>query len=95
MAERLDLTALYHPDPRTAADLSVSKIILDWDGQGLIIVVGKGDVRREFAYNGAQAVTLMTAINKANLTVKSLQRRILEQLVSDGKLVGTISGAPD
>lgn len=42
------------------------------------------------------ALGLILALNKANLAIKSLQRRILEKLLADGKLVvGTITGTPD
>ena len=45
---------------------------------------------------GEPATVMMTALNKADLTVNSLQKRILEQLVSDGKLApGTVTGTPD
>jgi hypothetical protein len=38
----------------------------------------------------------MIALNKVNLSTKSLHRRIIEQLQADGLLgTGTISGAPD
>ena len=42
------------------------------------------------------ATNLMIALNKADLSVKSLQRRIIERLVADGKLpVGTVEGTPE
>ncbi len=37
----------------------------------------------------------MVALNTANLSIKSPQRRILERLVADGKLTGSIAGTPD
>lgn len=46
-------------------------------------------------YSDAQADTLLIALNKANLSIKSLERRVTEQCQSDGKLgAGTISGVP-
>lgn len=45
-------------------------------------------------YEGATATTLMLALNKTDLSVQSLQRRILARLIADGKLAGTISGSP-
>ena len=42
------------------------------------------------------ALAQIVALNKANLSVKSLQRRIIEKLMADGKLAaGAIGGAPD
>ena len=42
-----------------------------------------------------QATVLMRALNKADLSTNSLQKRIMERLVTDGVLTGTISGTPD
>lgn len=47
------------------------------------------------SYEGTEARNLMRVLNKADLTVKSEQRRIMEKAVADGKLSGTISGTPD
>lgn len=42
------------------------------------------------------ALALILALNKANLSVKSLQKRIMERLLTDQKLAaGSIGGAPD
>lgn len=43
--------------------------------------------------DAAQTVTLINALNTANLSTKSLRRRILERLQADGHLgAGTFSG---
>jgi hypothetical protein len=44
---------------------------------------------------GSTAKSRMVALNKVNLSVKSLERRILEFAVTDGILAGAISGSPD
>ena len=45
---------------------------------------------------GENATALMRALNKANLSTKSLNRRVIEKGLVDGKWApGTISGAPD
>jgi len=75
----------------------VLKLVLDWGGANIKVFVKDplGDVRR-LNYFGAQATTLMTQLNKANLSTQSLHSRILSQLVTDGKLpAGTVTGAPD
>jgi hypothetical protein len=41
------------------------------------------------------AVTDMIALNKANLSTTSLQRRVMNRLTALGRLSGTISGTPD
>lgn len=45
-------------------------------------------------YTGPIAMNLMIALNKANLTIQSLQQRIFTQLLADGKIPpGTQSGS--
>lgn len=60
-----------------------------------IRLIGEYGRRREYFYTDTQADSLILALNRANLGVKSAERRILEQLIADGKEVGTITGAPD
>ena len=44
---------------------------------------------------GDDAATLIRALNKANLSTKSLERRALEHLVSEGKIpAAAITGVP-
>lgn len=38
--------------------------------------------------------SLIISLNKANLSTTSLERRIINQLVSSGYLAGTVSGTP-
>lgn len=77
------------------SQFTVSKLVLDWTAQALIIVIRTADTSLWFSYNGIEATTLMRQLNTIDLSVKSLHRRILEKLISDGKLSGTISGVPD
>ena len=75
----------------------VLKLVLNWGGASINVVVKDplGDLLR-FTYAGATATSLMTALNKANLSTQSLHSRILSQLVTDGKLpAGTVTGTPD
>lgn len=44
-------------------------------------------------YNGAIAQSLMIALNKANLTTRSLNQRVLDRLILDGKIAGTVTGS--
>lgn len=39
--------------------------------------------------------TLLTALNKANLTTNSLMKRVFTQLIADGHIVGTVTGTPE
>lgn len=61
---------------------------------GTAIFVPNGKTLNCF-YAGGPADTLLIALNKANLSTKSLERRVTEQCQADGKLgAGTISGVP-
>lgn len=97
MAEQIDLTTPYDPTPVTAAKFLIARLDLNWRAASIVIEVfdSTSGLSRTFTYEGATATSLMVSLNKANLSTKSLQKRVLEQLVSDGKLAGTISGTPD
>lgn len=93
MAEKLDLTT---PITRPTNSFHVTYMGLDWKNARITIdLEGDDGSPLHHTYEGAKATTLMTALNKANLSIKSLHRRIIEQLVTDGFLAGNISGAPD
>jgi hypothetical protein len=62
----------------------------DWDGE----IFGQRELSAN--YTGETATNLMIALNKANLTTTSLQKRVIQQLVTDGKLpAGSVTGTPD
>ena len=92
--ELLNLTT-----PETGPSITNWQVItvrFGWVEQRIdIVLLGTNGEQRAFAYTGSEATTLMKALNKVDLSVKSLQRRILERLVSDGKFAGTILGSPD
>ncbi len=80
----------------TTTEYRVTYLLLNW-GESFIAIQlrGTNGERKEARYEGAAATTLMVGLNKANLAIKSLHRRILEQLIADGKLVGSVNGSPD
>ena len=95
MTEQLDLAVATPATPGRASYI-VNILILDREGQRVEIRLrADNGERQQFVYDGAIAMTLMNALNKADLSVKSLHRRILEKLTADGKLDGAISGVPD
>ncbi len=99
MAEQIALTAPFKVDPREATLFQVEAILLNWKDKIIVIHLGDGNVQKVVVYKDTSAdpvaTTLMVALNKANLSTKSLQKRILERLQTDGHLAGTISGTPD
>lgn len=46
-------------------------------------------------YTSDTACMLIKALNKANLTTVSLQRRVMNQLITDKVLSGTVTGTPE
>jgi len=94
MAELLTLTT-----PVTTPTLTtyaVRMISMDLDVPAILIrLKGTNGEVKVCSYNGATDTTLMIALNKANLSTTSLQKRVLQQLIADGELSGTISGSPD
>lgn len=62
-----------------------------------VVIAGPfGAVRKVRLANDQEALTLITALNKANFSTKSLEKRLLEQVVAlGGEYAGIISGTPD
>lgn len=64
---------------------------------GLIDIRLKDDIGKYLThqYRGDEAINLMKVLNTANLTTKSMHKRILEKLSADGVIPGTVTGTPD
>ncbi len=94
--EQLALTANETVPEIVNTSYRVVFISMDWEN-ALIIVRLRGDnkERKEFTYGGVEATNLMISLNKANLSTLSLQKRILNKLIADGKISGTVTGTPD
>lgn len=94
MAEQLDLSVAITPPSRTF--YRVTALSLNWPAQNVgVTVEGSDGVGLSFGYVANEAVALMTALNTANLSVKSLQKRVIEKLQADGKLpAGSVTGTP-
>lgn len=90
MPEQLDLTA------PTRTFYQVTLLHCDWPRAHIDVgVTGSDGIEIIKTYDGDPATTRMLALNTANLTVKSLDKRLLEMLVTDGKLPpGSVSGVP-
>lgn len=95
--ESLTLTTPVSPLMPTTTTYSIRGLILLWDEQFIAVRLRDNNgVTSNYYYTGAQAGTLMVALNKADLSAISLQRRILQQLVKDGKLpAGNVTGSPE
>ena len=95
MAEKLGLVVPIVPPAVT--DYEVGLLSLDRLRQIVYIEVYANTATVvAVKYTGAVAGTMIQQLNKANLSTKSLERRIIERLQLDGYLpAGTINGFPD
>jgi len=92
MAEILTLTS-----PQSVSNYTISSILFDWSRDRIVVIVGDGFGKTlELIYGGSVAHTLMVALNKANMSTTSFQKRVFQQLVADGKLpAGSVTGSPE
>lgn len=95
MVEQIDLSV-----PITKPAISYYRVVrleLDWDIAKIEIhlkFTPTGE-RIIFGYSDTEALNLMKAMNTKNFSTTSMQKTILQKLITDGKLAGTISGSPD
>ena len=78
-------------------DYRIDLLTLDWAGARIRVELRcvTTEKRRAFDYTGATATNLMRALNTADLTTNSLHKRVLNRLIADGKLAGSVTGSPD
>ena len=93
--ERLDLTVAEQPPSN--ASYAVASLQLDWErGYIHINLKGANGERKTCLYgpnSSPSAESLMVALNKANLSTRSLNQRIFDRLIVDGCVVGTVAGS--
>jgi hypothetical protein len=105
MAEQIDLDNPVPPTTPPVTDYRVKSVLMDVDGVGVNITEpgllaitlkdNNGHVT-SYQYTGNTAIEMIKHLNTANMTVKSMQKRILEQLKRDGFIgSGTVSGTPE
>ena len=91
--EQLDLTT---PVVVTTSAYKVDQVHERWTAQRItIVLIAPPAPALIIEYTGIEARDMMIAGNKSNNTVKSRDKRIMEKLIADGKLAGTISGTVD
>lgn len=91
MAEQITLAAPVNRPSVT--DYRIGYFAIDVTHQRLIVELVANDETR-LMHVWEEAGALIGALNVANLTQKSLERRIYEKLIADGVLAGTVSGSP-
>ena len=103
MAEELVLTDPVVVPEKVTDKYKLASLLLDVTafidpvvpGAVVINVIDNHNVRSTFTYSGDDAMDYIKWMNTANFTTKSMQKRILEKLSSDGHLPGTVQGTPD
>jgi hypothetical protein len=84
---------------KTTTGLRVAVLHLEPENSLFVLVVsGTNGDRWEARRNGGVAMTLMSQLNSANGTIKTLQRRALEWFLTQPEgadLQGSITGTPD
>ena len=95
--ESLTLTIPVTPALPTTTTYRIRSLYLGWEEQVIVVVLRDNNgALVTCTYEGSSAVTLMTALNKANLSTNSLHKRVLNHLASDAKLPGgAVTGSPD
>ncbi len=94
--EQLSLTQSQVVPAVTTTFYRVMQLTLNWELRFISIVLrGENGERLGFSYEGDVAETLMIALNKMDLSVQSMHKRILNRLIADGKIGGTVTGSPD
>lgn len=74
----------------------VDAVVFDFRGNYISInLSGTNGELIDHAYEGDVAANLLRGLNKANFSVNSFKKTILNRLVADGVLTGTVSGIPD
>ena len=94
MAEKLTRTTpITYP---STTEWRIGRVDLNWTAAIIHIeLAGTNGERKEHDYRGPEATSLMLGLNKADLSIKSLHKRVLEKLAADGVLTGSITGIPD
>lgn len=75
----------------------LGQIVIYLEGQhGERLITGYGGPPPATQADRDAAIQMMRTLNTANLTTKSLQKRVLEKLSADGKIPGgSVTGTPD
>ena len=77
--------------PEEITEYRLDQLILKWFDSVIIIkLIANTGQHKSIKYDGVQAKNLMTVLNTANLSTKSLHKRVLEYILNNDGIVGTI-----
>lgn len=104
MGETVAFAVPVQADPG-ASTFAVADVQFSWRSKSIVVGMAQvdsggafvsGGKRMELTYSGDSALVLLRTLNKADLSVKSLHRRIMERLQADGLVgAGVVAGTPD
>lgn len=98
MAERIILSAPIVTQ-HTLDVWRLAEVLLRREPSPTIVIrlVGPNGEQQAISYDGSTAQTMLVALNKANLSTRSLTARIFDRLVSDYPqlFTGTVDATPD
>jgi len=105
MSEQHDLTTPETSPVITVTSYRLKSVFMDGEtiaptaterGQCIVVLKDNNGAYKSFEYKGEKAQEMIKFLNTSNNSVKSMQKRILEQLEKDGLIgAGDVSGAPD
>lgn len=80
----------------TTTEYRIVEVHLFWDLPVISVKFrGTNGEMREWRVEGTAALAKLKALNTANLSVKSLHRRVMELAIADGVFAGSVAGTPD
>lgn len=105
MAERIDLTTPASTTQWRVRSLLMERGLFPTSAGGISLntaesliqvgLIGDGGRTLTHTWKGGPADADIVALNKLNLTTNTLNKRILDKLISDGVIVGTTAGSAD
>lgn len=92
--ERITLSTP-RPQPAQVVGYTISAIHLNWEPTAQIVIRLRATdgTQHDEVYEGATATTMMQALNRANLTTRSLVQRAFDRLIADKRIDGAVAGS--
>lgn len=93
--EAVTLTA---PIVKTANGCALDTLILDVARSRIVVTLtcaGGDPITKQYdSFTTPTGASLLTSLNRGNFTVNSLTKAVYTRLITDGVIIGTVSGVP-
>lgn len=83
------------PVTQTVDSYRVGAICFDRDAARIDVRLTDPDTGKQVFFKYEDALPLIRQVNKANNSTISMEKRIMNKLIADGKIDGSVSGVPD